>query len=171
MSRPLRHTEEETREQDGRYRTVNRKKKRRREDHTSACPESTFDTAPSVSMDLNQATFFSEPKYIKFRELVQLFIARPFHGAAPKFLFLPACIVLSGIQTGVKEEQIDTPSGRCLAWAVCGILSGKDAKTQNCLGHQVKEIPNVEECWKSLLFYVREGSCAMVLIAIHHFNT
>lgn len=42
----------------------------------------------------------------------------------PKFLFLPVCIYLPGAETRVKEEQIDTPSGSCLALAVCGTYDG-----------------------------------------------
>lgn len=35
-----------------------------------------------------------------------------------------AQILISGLQTGVKEEQIDAPSGSCLALAVCGTHDG-----------------------------------------------
>lgn len=42
----------------------------------------------------------------------------------PRFLSLLACIYLSAVQTRVKEEQIDTPSGSCLALAVFGTYDG-----------------------------------------------
>ena len=118
----LRRTGGETGEWDGKEKTAQSNRERwKRKAHMSVCPEITFDTAPPVSMDLNQAPFFSEPKCIKPVEQIH---CTAFIGAVPKFLFLPARIYLSGVQTGVKEEQIDTPSGSCLALAVCGTHDG-----------------------------------------------
>lgn len=88
----------------------------------------------------------------------------------PKLLFLPACIYLSGVQTRVKEEQIDTPSGSCLAFAVCGTYDGfyreKTPKHKMAEVSKFRKSQKWERAADLCCLNVRDGSGAVDLDAV-----
>lgn len=108
------HTEEETRARTG-----------GREQHGPTKKRVVKESGPYVSLPWDY--LWHSPTCQHGPELSPLFsklYCTGFFGAVPEFFFRLTCVYLAGVQTRVKEEQIDTPSGRCLALTVCGKNDG-----------------------------------------------
>lgn len=166
------HTEEETREQDGREGTAQSSREKNSERERERTIRQSALRSPLTRSHLSAWARIEPPSLcspVHKTQTAANSLHSPFR-AVPKLLSPPACIFLSGVQTGAKEEQIDTPSGSCLALAVCGTHDGfYREKTPKHKMAEVSKFRKSQKCETAADFCclnVRENSCDVDLDVI-----